>query len=377
LNGSDKFLIITTEFPPGPGGIGNHAYNLAKFLKLNKNDVTVLAVSDFVSDEDKKEFDKKQDFKIIRFARFENKLKTYSERLSLIKKNVREGNYSNIIFSGMSSLMSMLLLKKFKSGSNFISIAHGGEINAKNIIEKTIVNKSLSFSDLIIPVSRFSCSMIDSKIDKNKMHVIPNGFDLNMSEVIHLPAYERKAIKGAVRLVSVGSIWPRKGHHNVLNALQEIISDHPGTTYDIVGRESDTSLCRNYFSDERLKDSIKIHGQISNDKMYAVLNSSDIFILLSETQPGGDFEGFGIAVIEANYFGLPSIGSLDSGMEDSIKDGISGILVNPKDKNQIRKAVSDICNNYSHFSEGAKKWAEEHHWSVIIKRYIDVINNIK
>ena len=98
MNGSDKFLIITTEFPPGPGGIGNHAYNLAKFLKLNKIDVTVLAVSDFVSEEDKKKFDKKQDFKIIRFERYDNKLKTYRERLSLIKKNVREGNYSNIIF---------------------------------------------------------------------------------------------------------------------------------------------------------------------------------------------------------------------------------------------------------------------------------------
>ncbi|HAY33060.1 MAG TPA: hypothetical protein DCY06_02900, partial [Bacteroidetes bacterium] len=269
------------------------------------------------------------------------------------------------------------LLRRLKSNSNFISIAHGGEINAKSFFEKTIVNRALKNSDLIIPVSRYSGTKIDGNIDRKKMHVIPNGFDLDMSEVIQLKAKVRKEINGAVRLVSVGSIWPRKGHHNVLNALPEIISDHPGTTYDIVGRESDTSLCRKYFNDEKLKDSIKIHGQISNENMYAVLNSSDIFILLSETQPGGDFEGFGIAVIEANYFGLPSIGSLDSGMEDSVKDGESGILVNPRDKNQIRKAVNDICNNYGHFSEGAKKWAEEHHWSVIVKRYIDVINRIK
>lgn len=377
MSGSDNYLIITTEFPPGPGGIGNHAYNLAKFLKLNEINVTVLAVSDFVSEDEKKEFDRKQDFKIIRFERYNSKLRTYRERISLIRKKVREENYSNIIFSGMSSLMSLLLLRRLKSNSNFISIAHGGEINAKSFFEKTIVNRALKNSDLIIPVSRYSGTKIDGNIDRKKMHVIPNGFDLDMSEVIQLKAKVRKEINGAVRLVSVGSIWPRKGHHNVLNALPEIISDHPGTTYDIVGRESDTSLCRKYFSDEKLKDSIKIHGQISNENMYAVLNSSDIFILLSETQPGGDFEGFGIAVIEANYFGLPSIGSLDSGMEDSVKDGESGILVNPRDKNQIRKAVNDICNNYGHFSEGAKKWAEEHHWSVIVKRYIDVINRIK
>ena len=29
-----KILILTSEFPPGPGGIGNHAFNLAEqFLK--------------------------------------------------------------------------------------------------------------------------------------------------------------------------------------------------------------------------------------------------------------------------------------------------------------------------------------------------------
>ncbi|HAY34931.1 MAG TPA: glycosyltransferase, partial [Ignavibacteria bacterium] len=86
MSGSDNYLIITTEFPPGPGGIGNHAYNLAKFLKLNEINVTVLAVSDFVSEDEKKEFDRKQDFKIIRFERYNSKLRTYRERISLIRK---------------------------------------------------------------------------------------------------------------------------------------------------------------------------------------------------------------------------------------------------------------------------------------------------
>ena len=30
---SKRNLIHSSEFPPGPGGIGNHAYNLAKILQ--------------------------------------------------------------------------------------------------------------------------------------------------------------------------------------------------------------------------------------------------------------------------------------------------------------------------------------------------------
>ena len=53
LSGFNNYLILTTEFPPGPGGIGNHSYNLAKYLSLNEISVTVLAVSDFADDDEK------------------------------------------------------------------------------------------------------------------------------------------------------------------------------------------------------------------------------------------------------------------------------------------------------------------------------------
>ena len=37
-----KVLIVSSEFPPEPGGIGNHAYNIAKQLSMNNYTVTVV-----------------------------------------------------------------------------------------------------------------------------------------------------------------------------------------------------------------------------------------------------------------------------------------------------------------------------------------------
>ena len=39
-----KFFIITSEFLPGPGGIGSHAYNLSKYLYENKGKAVDLGV---------------------------------------------------------------------------------------------------------------------------------------------------------------------------------------------------------------------------------------------------------------------------------------------------------------------------------------------
>ena len=38
-----EIIIYSSEFPPGPGGIGNHAYNLANYLSKFHYKITVLA----------------------------------------------------------------------------------------------------------------------------------------------------------------------------------------------------------------------------------------------------------------------------------------------------------------------------------------------
>ena len=57
--GIKNILFISSEFPPGPGGIGNHAWNLSKELN-NHIPVHVLTGSDYATSEKCLEFDKKE-----------------------------------------------------------------------------------------------------------------------------------------------------------------------------------------------------------------------------------------------------------------------------------------------------------------------------
>ena len=65
-------------------------------------------------------------------------------------------------------------------------------------------------------------------------------------------------------------------------------------------------------------------------------------MFLSDQTEDGDFEGFGIAVIEANLLGIPAIGSKDSGISDAIVDNHTGFLVNQKDNDQIMGSIQII-----------------------------------
>lgn len=374
MNESKKILIITSEFPPGPGGIGNHAYNLAKYLRKNKTGVRVLAVSDFVNKKEEEEFDAGLNYDIFRFPRFKSRVWTYLRRIKAIWYTLRNKNFTHVIFSGRFSLLASLVIRK-KNKLKFIAIAHGGDINAENSLIKFTVNRALMKMDLIIPVSNFSKSKITADASPDKIIVIPNGFDFE--ELGHLNINEKILPNGSVNLVTVGTVWPRKGHHNVINALPKIISEHPHTKYNIIGRHADLTQVKEFFEEPKLKQYMNIYGEVSNEEMFRILNQSQIFIMLSESQSSGDFEGFGIAVLEANYFGLPAIGSRNSGLEDSINNGVSGILVDPKNPAEVSDAVNKILQNYKKFSAGAREWAMKHHWSNIIKKYLEAIGEIK
>ena len=53
---SKQILFITTEFPPGPGGIGTHAWNLARYIN-RKIPLDLITKSDYSHKEECDKFD--------------------------------------------------------------------------------------------------------------------------------------------------------------------------------------------------------------------------------------------------------------------------------------------------------------------------------
>ena len=78
------FLLVTSEFPPQPGGIGNHAFNVANQLQHQGCFVTVITDIRSTDGAAEKSFDATLNFKVIRIQRYKFIFYTYIKRL-LIK----------------------------------------------------------------------------------------------------------------------------------------------------------------------------------------------------------------------------------------------------------------------------------------------------
>ena len=86
----NNILLVTSEFPPQPGGIGNHAFHLAKGLQQYGRSVTVICDSRSKTGKEEAIFDANLDFKVIRIQRTPLLLSTYCLLYTLTLPTNRE-----------------------------------------------------------------------------------------------------------------------------------------------------------------------------------------------------------------------------------------------------------------------------------------------
>jgi glycosyltransferase involved in cell wall biosynthesis len=124
-------------------------------------------------------------------------------------------------------------------------------------------------------------------------HVIPLASFANKVNLT------QKRIKGQTLIV--GTIEPRKGHNDVLNAFDEIISLDESITLHIVGRQGwlVESLIERITSHPELNKRLFWHSECDDEKLESLYSSSTLVICASKG------EGFGLPLVEAFTHGSP------------------------------------------------------------------------
>lgn len=361
-----KILILTSEFPPNVGGIGNHGYNVALHFSKKGHEVMVIADSLNQSKDDLARFEKQQPFQLRWIPRKNNVLFTYFHRISEAIKNQK--NYDVILCSGKFSLWTGALIHLIKRRKSIFAVVHGSELDIKQPWLKKFTFWSLSKMNEIISVSNYTAQFIPNSISKNsQVTIVPNGISLDEFQV-ELKAPLKK-LMGSPSIITLGNVSQRKGQMNVINALPSLLNQFPNIHYHVVGKPSEQAIMEEKARELGVLSSITFHGMLSRAELMEKLHGSDIKAMLSDHTPSGSFEGFGIAILEANIFGVPAIGSSDSGIADAINQGKTGFLIQQKNSSELLIAIQKIMNDYDSFANEAKQWARNHDWEILIQKY--------
>lgn len=153
--------------------------------------------------------------------------------------------------------------------------------------------------------------------------VISNGVDTHR----FVPAKETRSKKQeAIRILFVGRFEPQKNLIALVNALrlvQEKKLDRfrKRLVLIFVGQGSQRTLLED--TARKVRISLKIVSDVSNDRLVPYYQHADIFVLPSL------IEGHPKALLEAMSCGLPVVASRIPGCTDIITDRVDGLLVKP------------------------------------------------
>lgn len=361
-----KIIFITSEFPPLPGGIGNHAYFLSAYLEKEGYEVTV--ITNFREVYKDKAFDQDQVFKVVRVKR---NAFTYFNRFKVSFSYVGKNEF--IIVSGKFSLWIGASLKLFFKSKTILAVLHGSELNAGGKLSRLLTKWSLKKVDKRVAVSTFTKSIALKINPKLSVDVINNGIEIK--DTLFVKKDRLKYKKDRLDLVSVGNVTYRKGQQNIIKALPLLKEKYPGIHYHCIGIPTEKKSFEKLAEKLSVTENITFHGVLSEAEKHTLLSDCDVFCMLSSVLKNGDVEGFGIAILEANAIGIPAIGSNNSGIVDAIKNYANGILVNPENKDEIVNALKLILEDYDNYSFRAKEHSKMFQWNIVIQSYVKVLNS--
>ncbi len=374
-----RILIFSTEFPPGPGGIGTHAFYLADGLCRKGHEVLVLTCQDYAGEKEILEWNARQAFRVVRWPSGFMRWTRFFTGL----KYLHSFRPEILLCTGDSAVYLGGFLSWARGHAKFAAIEHG-RIPVPSWEKKLKAFALSRFNDIVCVSSHTRGRMAAAGFVSGHCRIILSGADAGIFRVTDDPLVSgiRTKYAGARILLTVGNVSRRKGQEAVVRALPFILKKNPAAHYFMIGLPALRGELEGLASSLGVLEHIHFLGQLPQAGLLAWLNACDIFLMMSGTDPEkGDFEGFGIAAVEAALCGKPAVVSRDSGLMEAIRDGETGIAASDKDPAEIASAVTRLLEDDQvrvRMGTLARERAlREQTWEHSVERYNDYLQELK
>ena len=347
-----KILQITPFFYPSIAGIENYVYNLSNSLAKRGNNVGILTINT--------ESVKKEEIigGNISVHRCSLNIKYHKGLVSFefIKKmlNAKDYDLYHIHMPFPFGLETTIFASKINKIP--LIVTHHGEPTKSaflysiinSLYSKFYRNISLSFIDkLIFTTKSYSESLrlperIREKIQIVKLGVDAQRFSSQNNGVMIRKKYGFTDEDKIVLFVGRLTIHNRyKGVDYLIKALNKIKNRNNNVKLVIVGRGELVSELKELAKQLKLEKEVIFATSVRDEELPYYYATCDVFILPSISGP----ESFGIVLLEAMASGKTAIASDLPGVRDIVDDGITGLLVPPKDPDALADAIIYLLEN--------------------------------
>jgi phosphatidylinositol alpha-1,6-mannosyltransferase len=335
---------VSTEFPPGPGGIGTQAFQLARSLSELGWRVAVLSPQDYAPDKEIQRLNTSQSFRIVRQQHHTSRMLEGMGRFWSLVRLSMDFQPDILLASGARSVYQAAVYSEF-SGRPWVAVAHGGKEFGALRPWVCLVNRwAYSNADVVVCVSNFARRrMLDFGVNAPRVEVITNGADAHLFRPLapEVPQELRRKwkLERAWIILTVGRLAKRKGQEIVIRALPRVLEGHPEVHYVMIGLPQIQTQLEQIAKDLDVLPHVHFLGTVDDATLVSAYNACDLFAMTSLQQMDGDAEGYGIAVLEAALCGKPAVVSGESGLAEAVIHDQTGLLVPENDPEAVAEAI--------------------------------------
>lgn len=205
----------------------------------------------------------------------------------------------------------------------------------KTYFTKKIIKKSQK----IVVISNYLKKIMQFQGLLGEYHIVYNQINTNVFRPM-----QEIMLSNEVKYIHISSLDDKqKNVSGILNSFAKARSGNTCITLTIVGEGNDKIALQNLSKKLNIDDAVYFMGSQSESGLAKILNEHHALVMFS------NYETFCLVAAEALSCGKPVITSAVGGLNDYMTNKV-GILVEPKDEEQLKTAMLNFAKNRQQFS---------------------------
>jgi phosphatidylinositol alpha-1,6-mannosyltransferase len=336
-----RLLVVTNDFPPRTGGIQSFVGSVV--ARLPPEEVVVYTSAWRGADA----WDTRQPFRVIRD---ESSVLLPTPAVSRRAARLLREHGCRRVWFGAAAPLGLLAPALRRTGAErIVATTHGHEVGwARMPAARSMLRRIAGSVDAVTFLGEFTRSRLAAALGSHSDRLVRLAPGVDTTRFRPDPDAGR-SIRASLGLadrpvvVCVSRLMARKGQDVLVRSLAALRATLPDVALLLVGGGPQRDHLARLAGELDVADAVRFTGSVPFQDLPGHYCAGDVFAMPCRSRVGGlDVEGLGMVFLEASACGLPVIVGRSGGAPDTVKEGDTGWLVDPRDPLDVARRLREV-----------------------------------
>ncbi|MDO5092553.1 MAG: glycosyltransferase [Propionibacteriaceae bacterium] len=258
-----------------------------------------------------------------------------AQGVSLAAAVLRDGiDHLHAHFASLAGRMAWVASKL--TGVPYTVTTHAKDIFHESV-DREWLRRVCGDADRVIAISRFNEAFLQDVLAGTGANV---SLQYNALELDRFAYRDPNEIASPLRIATVGRLVPKKGFPDLIDAVARL--DFP-VEMDLAGAGELHDELAAQIERLGLADRVRLVGPLTQSEVSELVHRAHVFVAPCVLAADGNLDGLPTVVLEAMALGTPVVATAVSGLPEVVRDGETGVLIDPSDVSALAQALTEVA----------------------------------